>query len=37
MTKLYKPFEDKFREFGFEYYDADCDKKIKLFPKGRKY
>ena len=98
MTKLYKPFEDKFREFGFEYnraedlydamriihrlvgsrdnsnllklsqdaylgsalidvaeafgkldgrgtsyqfrfeyYDAACDKKIKLFPKGRKY
>ena len=24
-------------QFRFEYYDADCDKKIKLFPKGRKY
>ena len=24
-------------QFRFEYYDAACDKKIKLFPKGRKY
>ncbi len=23
MTKLYKPFEDKFKEFGFEYDRAE--------------